>query len=795
MWGYVVFAFAISLTFFGTVSYAYVTDSVAYYEFENNDVSDSSDFNNDGFMINNPTFISGQIGQAINFNGIDQRVEFADNSFNSQSKGTVAAWVNPSTAQNSVIFGAADSNTSTGLWRLGTAVSGSEVQILVQSRTPNNVVKTIDTFPINTWTHVALTGSGNVADPWKIYVNGIEVDVEATTGSNQARWWDSQLINTGVLRYDIGAWERSTGTISYFNGQIDDVQIYDDILTLDEIKDIAIPKSKITFDQSIFAMEHSGFLTIIDPSVSDNSIEATISSDVDDIDITLTRLNPNNPFTSYFIKFTSTPNNSESSPELDVIHGSVIDVKYNGVSYIVASIVNDSNELDKEKYNYKKENPFLIANPCPETYVDNGVSLELGGDNDKDGICDAWEQDNFIVNYPSTSSYKLCDVNADYDSDPLGGSVCPLTKKDIYVEIDYIEGHAPNMDALQQVVTAFENAPSTFEAPDGFQLHVIVDEQILPHIDEIKFESTDTDPGFNQIKAQTFGSKFERDDNNWIESNELAKAQVFYYYLWIHDRYEDIGSSGYSELGGNDGIISLGSFDGHVGTIDQQAGTFMHELGHNFGLDHGGSITDTTNCKPNLLSVMSYSRQYSDLVNRSLDFSRQSVGTFDDPTSTSLGKEDELFGVGVGPYSYDPNSQIIFGMGGGETQLENVNQPTITWPQDWENVRTISDSDGREVCPPVDPTEEPQELDGVDQWSIIDLSRKGVDWRDGRSLNPQSPLNIHTDKSEYLPGEDIEISGKTAEIPSFKVTVEILPSSLSYVEFDAESNVKHDKKF
>ena len=48
----------------------------------------------------------------------------------------------------------------------------------------------------------------------------------------------------------------------------------------------------------------------------------------------------------------------------------------------------------------------------------------------------------------------------------------------------------------------------------------------------------------------------------------------------------------------------------------------------------------STNCKPNLLSVMSYSRQFSDLVERQLDYSRQSVGTNLD--ITSLGLENEL---------------------------------------------------------------------------------------------------------------------------------------------------------
>ena len=57
-------------------------------------------------------------------------------------------------------------------------------------------------------------------------------------------------------------------------------------------------------------------------------------------------------------------------------------------------------------------------------------------------------------------------------------------------------------------------------------------------------------------------------------------------------------------IGSFDSIITLGGFPDpqHVGTTEEQAGTFMHELGHQFGLHHGG--TDEVLNKPNYLSVM-----------------------------------------------------------------------------------------------------------------------------------------------------------------------------------------------
>jgi len=93
--------------------------------------------------------------------------------------------------------------------------------------------------------------------------------------------------------------------------------------------------------------------------------------------------------------------------------------------------------------------------------------------------------------------------------------------------------------------------------------------------------------------------------------------------------------SGYSDVGGQNSVISLGYgnwgppnnpfADGNKWNI--KAGTFMHELGHTMALTHGGAFynnynpsanppsidytpTFETNCKPNVQSVMSYAFQF-----------------------------------------------------------------------------------------------------------------------------------------------------------------------------------------
>ncbi len=80
--------------------------------------------------------------------------------------------------------------------------------------------------------------------------------------------------------------------------------------------------------------------------------------------------------------------------------------------------------------------------------------------------------------------------------------------------------------------------------------------------------------------------------------------------------------SGVGDLPGGDFMITLGLWRSdnpavdQVGTELEQAGTLMHELGHNLGLHHGG-WTDTPVCMPDYPSVMNYLYQVSGLTDSS----------------------------------------------------------------------------------------------------------------------------------------------------------------------------------
>jgi hypothetical protein len=106
--------------------------------------------------------------------------------------------------------------------------------------------------------------------------------------------------------------------------------------------------------------------------------------------------------------------------------------------------------------------------------------------------------------------------------------------------------------------------------------------------------------------------------------------------------------------------------------VSEQAGTFMHELGHNLGLDHGGN--EDKLYKPNYLSVMNYSFQLTGLrfngANGLFDYSRFELPQLDE---TNL---DERIGLSAG--------SIINGYGtswfcGSEQNWENNANGSVNW--------------------------------------------------------------------------------------------------------------------
>jgi hypothetical protein len=243
--------------------------------------------------------------------------------------------------------------------------------------------------------------------------------------------------------------------------------------------------------------------------------------------------------------------------------------------------------------------------------MEKKIVLPPKGDADGDGLLNKWEQNGIDVNNDAKIDLTLVGAN-------------PL-HKDLYVEVDYMNLHKPWTQAITDVIDSFENAPlSNPDGITGINLHVDIDE-------EITHQPTTSVTDLVNTRNSNFGTAAQRADPN--SANIISAKLLVYHYGLLGHSQPGTSSSGVSNgIPAMEFLVSLGApgwgidpLTGHnVGSNDQQEGTFMHELGHNLKLGHGGS--DHINCKPNYLSVMSYTRQFSSLIgDRPLDYSRSLI--------------------------------------------------------------------------------------------------------------------------------------------------------------------------
>lgn len=165
------------------------------------------------------------------------------------------------------------------------------------------------------------------------------------------------------------------------------------------------------------------------------------------------------------------------------------------------------------------------------------------------------------------------------------------------------------------------------------------------------------------LKQQRFGTVAQR--TNAAAANILtAKRLVYRYNIFANYRVDGKGAGNGVSIGSSgvawtesDFIITLGTWTPAGGTPDEQAGTFMHELGHTLGLGHGGD--SGVNFKPNYHSIMNYTWQLPNgdfPESWTLDYS---IGTFPALDESSLNESAGIGGhaghrVRVGPASNGP---------------------------------------------------------------------------------------------------------------------------------------------
>ena len=236
-------------------------------------------------------------------------------------------------------------------------------------------------------------------------------------------------------------------------------------------------------------------------------------------------------------------------------------------------------------------------------------------DSDGDGIPDLIEQNGYDRNGDGT---------IDVDLPAMGANP---NHKDIFIEIDYMvngtDSYQPALATIAKIVQAFDQSPVS--NPDGTTgIHLHVDYGPNAPLTWGRTQTWGTLSNSNALPYQRYISEctpeFQWSGVDTIKSTNFARERlpIFHYNIWGYQLCATApGVAGISRndkssaesfiAGASDFLILPGPWfeANQTPTENDLAGVFMHELGHNLGLMHGG--TNHENYKPNYLSVMNYS--------------------------------------------------------------------------------------------------------------------------------------------------------------------------------------------
>jgi uncharacterized delta-60 repeat protein len=209
-------------------------------------------------------------------------------------------------------------------------------------------------------------------------------------------------------------------------------------------------------------------------------------------------------------------------------------------------------------------------------------------DTDGDGLLDSWETTGIDANGDGVIDLNLAALGADPNV------------PDIFVEIDAMSGLAPAQAALDRVTAAF-NA-------HGIHIHSIVSDTNLTRENWPDLQNN-FPVAFLTARNQFLGTAAERASGNF--ANIAAARNLAFRYCIFAQHYGNTSSSGVAQ-----GIPAQNFTVTYPGaSVDAQAGTYMHELGHTLGLHHHGGA-DTPNPSTDYVSIMNYKFQFGTNPNR-----------------------------------------------------------------------------------------------------------------------------------------------------------------------------------
>jgi len=194
------------------------TNTQLYYKLIENTgtiAGDSTPNGNDG-TITGPTWTTGIIDNALNFDGVNDYIKFPDNSVENQEEITISAWINADSVSGM--------HTIATKWTENFLLRINSGDLEFFTFTTSQAGGKFDDFSsTGSWNNIVATYDGSTM---RVYVNGVDTGTTFSQTGTLGSGGDDALI---------GARDVGSGIQDYFNGVIDEVAIFDIALTQDDV--------------------------------------------------------------------------------------------------------------------------------------------------------------------------------------------------------------------------------------------------------------------------------------------------------------------------------------------------------------------------------------------------------------------------------------------------------------------------------------------------------------------------------------------------------------------------------
>ena len=199
--------------------------------------NDSSGNGNNGTLTNGPKWTTGKNIGALDFDGTNDYVDLGSgSSLDITSTLTLSAWIKPDVVSGDrhIVAKASSNNVSNRAYFIRAQNANAQF-VIVQGGTANAIAQT-SAFTAGQWTHIVGTYDGVTQ---RIYIDGVEKNSTARTGaidSETGKAYIGTIFPTNAL----------------FDGQIDEVRIYNRALSASEIRFLynrGGPVAHWTFDE------------------------------------------------------------------------------------------------------------------------------------------------------------------------------------------------------------------------------------------------------------------------------------------------------------------------------------------------------------------------------------------------------------------------------------------------------------------------------------------------------------------------------------------------------------------